>query len=234
MSYAIATAVALTWAGGASSQPPPEKETAGAGYAIGGLRRADLGELSDRMKQAGYPDFSHALFSIGGGGHIVLKRFVIGGEGYGFFPANPTIRSGDREVNIAGGMGLGRFGYAVVATGSFFLYPMIGVGFGGMTVQASRKGDVSFSDALSNPQREVSMTAGGVLLDAALGADYRILFSPGKPKTGFLIVGLRGGYTFVPYTTGWSSPAGDVSGGPKLGLDGPYGQLILGIGGTDM
>ena len=67
---------------------------------------------------------------------------------------------GEAEIiRRAAEKGIGLFPFSATwATGEPASTSLL-LGFGGMTVQASRRGDVSFAEALTTPQREVSMKA---------------------------------------------------------------------------
>ena len=119
---------------------------------------------------------STILYSNGGGGHVIANRWVLGGEGHGVFgPGN------------AGGFGFVNLGYAVVMTDLLVLYPLLGVGGGSLTREASP-----------------SVSRCG-LLNPAVGVDLMI---PILGDVGGLQLGLRGGYTFTVYSDSfnWSLP----------------------------
>ncbi|UCG00088.1 MAG: hypothetical protein JSV89_11235 [Spirochaetaceae bacterium] len=135
----------------------------GMGYFIGGV---------GWMLESGS---SSIVYSTGGGGHSITNKWILGGEGHSSFgPEN------------AGGYGFLNVGYALLATSSIIVYPLLGLGGGAMTREASPT---------------VSKCA---LLNPSLGVDYLI---PIKGRSGILL-GLRGGYTFTVYsnTFNWSMP----------------------------
>jgi hypothetical protein len=234
MASSQAAAQTAATPGNAPAPPVPvlsgQPEAGGGGFAMGGVRWLNLTSINNRMRSEGYPEFGRNYFTVGGGGQVVYHRFVIGGEGNAVLPFDGSRNTASSRQRLSGGFGLFRFGYAVIDTGSFRVFPLVGFGYGGMTLNLSRKGDSTFGDVLANPAREASMTAGGLLLDAGLGADYRIAFSKARRHTGFFSFGVRGGYLFVPYTTDWSMSGGKVADGPALGLSGPYVQMMLGLG----
>jgi hypothetical protein len=85
------------------------------------------------------------IYSVGGGGHSLKNRFIIGGEGHSSF-----------GTDNAGGYGFFDIGYAVLISDTLVLYPLIGIGGGAMT----RPVDPSVSSC--------------ALLNPAVGFDYLI------------------------------------------------------------
>ena len=100
-------------------------EKGGVGYFLGGV-----GWLLESGN-------SSIVYSAGGGGHSITKRWILGGEGHSSFgPDN------------AGGYGFFNLGYLLLSGDSFLVYPLLGLGGGSMT----REGSSSVSKcALLNP-----------------------------------------------------------------------------------
>jgi hypothetical protein len=135
------------------------------------------------------------------------------------------------RANVSGGYGMFRFGYAVVEAGRFSLYPMFGVGGGGLTLELTTDGNAEFDALLLGERQQASVSRGGLLFDAALGADYRVPFVRRDRDEGFVLVGLRASYTYAPAMGGWSTDAGDVGEGPDAELTGPSIHVLIGVGG---
>ena len=86
------------------------KEKAGMGYFLGGV-----GLVFES-------DNNSVIYSLGGGGHSIKNRLILGGEGHSCFgPGN------------AGGYGFFNIGYAIVSSDKLILYPLLGVGGGALT-----------------------------------------------------------------------------------------------------
>ena len=135
------------------------QEKGGMGYFIGGV-----GWLFESGTNS-------IVYSAGGGGHSITNKWILGGEGHSFFgPDN------------AGGYGFLNIGYALVETDIFLFYPLLGLGGGAMTREASPS---------------VSKCA---LLNPSVGLDCLI---PIKNKSG-VVLGLRAGYTFTVYSNTWN------------------------------
>ena len=109
------------------------QDRVGMGYFMGGV-----GMFSESGNNS-------IIYSVGGGGHLLNNKFIIGGEGHSSFgPDN------------AGGYGFFDVGYAALTSNIFILYPVIGIGGGAMT----RSVEPSVSS--------------GALLNPAVGFDYLI------------------------------------------------------------
>lgn len=188
----------------------------GAGFVTAGWRSIDLGSLPTALGRSGYGHPGSDFFGIGGGGQAMLGRWVVGGEG--------QFLVGDRTggIELTGGFGMGRLGYAIVQTDRLSIYPLLGVGGGGLTLLASAES--------GGKRRETELSMGGMLLDGTLAADYRIPMGRSGSSEGFLLVGMRAGYTFSPLQTEWASDEGELK-GPQLSFSGPSLRLIVGFGG---
>jgi len=108
-----------------------DREKLGMGYFMGGV-----GMLSESGNNS-------AVYSLGGGGHSLRNRLIIGGEGHSSFGSDN-----------AGGYGFFDLGYALLVTESIVIYPLVGIGGGTMTRVA---------------EPSVSKCA---LLNPAIGFDY--------------------------------------------------------------
>jgi hypothetical protein len=115
------------------------------------------------------------------------------------------------------------------------VYTLGGIGGAGISVHLDREEDVSFDDVLANPARQSVLSNGGLLLDVSAELQYRIPLGQNEEgETGFLLLGLRAGYSFVPLRGEWDSRLGDVTRGPDVGLSGPGARLLVGFGGLDL
>ena len=210
-------------------------EHEGKGYLLLGGGALGIGKLNDRMTDNGYSRFSNNFFSIGGGGHGVIRRLIIGGEGFAFTSSdNEAIKSGKPyKTSLVGGCGFFNLGYTVFRKNTFSIYPLFGIGGGGFALNITDRTTASFSDVLSNPGRSSQLSSGALLLSASLGADY--LISSGQEmrdgRRGGLLLGFRFGYMFAPVTSNWNLDNLEVFGGPKTGITGPFFHFMIGGGG---
>lgn len=236
---ALLWALALLVARGAAAQgEAPSREPAstsmGGGYFMIGLRWLDMGPLSDRLQAAGYSAPGERFLSLGGGGHGIQGRWLLGGEGHGLSQQGDEIRRDDLRAKISAGYGLFRAGYLLLARRDVSVYPMAGIGGAGMSLSISRQQDATFDEVLAEPLREVSLSRGGLILDAGVGAEFRIPITGDEREGSFLLLGVRGGYLFfIPLVGDWQMSGGEVTGAPRLGLSGPGLHLQVGFGGRE-
>ncbi|MBC8179914.1 hypothetical protein H8E88_02210 [candidate division KSB1 bacterium] len=225
--------LSLIFSSYAFAQEKTKKSGGGRGYSIMGLSVLNIDDLNSRLKSAGYPEFSNNFFSIGGGGHGIINKLIIGGQGGALLVGEETTKLGKDIFNstLVGGYGFFDIGYIALSKKGFNIYPMLGVGFGGLTFKIAEDSSPKFDNLLSDPQRSVELNYGGLLLNVSLGVDYLIKFAEDKTGTGGLIVGLQAGYMLAPFTHDWKMDENDVTGGPDIGFNGPYIKFLFGGGG---
>jgi hypothetical protein len=202
----------------------------GVGYFIFGGKMINLSSLNTKLESKGYPKVSNNFISLGGGGHFTIKRFIIGGEGHGFF-SKETQNIGYR-ASIGGGYGFFNVGYLVYHTKGLSVYPLLGLGGGAISLELAEKGiSPSFDDLLSNPRGQSVVSVGGFLVNLAVGLDYFLALGRSERGEGGLDFGLRLGYIFSPLMGSWRMSGVAVSGGPSVAPTGPFIRLTIGGGG---
>ncbi|TVP73308.1 MAG: hypothetical protein EA352_12050 [Gemmatimonadales bacterium] len=191
-----------------------------------GLNDADLGELNEVLLQSGLPTFDGRMLAIGGGGFAVRGRtLMLGGEGYGLITSDNV--AGGRDYRLGGGYGLFQIGYLGEVTSGFDLFPLAGIGAGGMTLDVGPEGRPGeFDEVLADPDRESRLTRGGILVSAGAGARYRF----GGTRSGGPTLGVRAGYLFQPWSTNWQLGGNTVANGPDSSLEGFYLRVTIGGG----
>ena len=205
------------------------RDIGGRGFFMIGYQALDLDDLNSRLVAAGLPQSSGDFLTLGGGGFATVGRLLIGGEGHGLLGSDE--RTGATETRIAGGHGQFNLGYLVHSTNAVSVYPVLGIGWGEFSLDVVERGDVTFDDVLSDPDRGARTSADGFLLDASVGLEFRPAFGRfyERGEGGFAIA-LRTGYTFAPGDWDWKLFAeDDVLNGPNIGVEGFY--VRLGIGG---
>jgi len=206
------------------------EEGAGMGWGILGFQTFDTEALNSTLENNTYSAFSDKFFTVGGGGQGIIKRVILGGEGYALL--GETSTQGNRETSIAGGAGFFNLGYVALSTKTLRMYPLLGIGGGAIGLRIFEKSEgLSFEDVLKDPKRSVELTTGGLLLNLSLGADYLIIMEENEEGAGGLIFGLRIGYTVAPIKGDWMMDDLTVSDGPELGMTGPFIRLMIGGGG---
>jgi hypothetical protein len=155
---------------------------------------------------------------------------IIGGEGHLLVgdESEAAISSGDYKTSLSAAYGFFNVGYLVYSKDDLHVYPLVGLGGGELWLKI---GPHSFDDILENPQRSAELSTGGFLLNLALGADYLWKLKEDEKSEGGLVFGLRVGYTFAPAKGEWTADGIDISGGPEVGITGPYIRFMIGGGG---
>jgi hypothetical protein len=230
----LAAAPGIVRAQAADAPLPP---AAGRGAFQAGWQTLDLGALNRDLRAAGYPAFDEGLFTLGGFGLGTSGRFLIGGEGHGLVTREETTPDGTFRTRLSGGYGLFTVGYLAARGPRWDLYPLVGVGGGGLSLEIVERSSPTFDDVLTEPGRSSRLSTGGVLVDLGLGADLRFADGPGgrdedddnDEGVGGLFVGLRAGWLWSPGDWQWElDELNDVAGGPGTDLTGFYIRVSLG------
>jgi hypothetical protein len=201
----------------------------GAGYFMPGASMLNVNNLNAMLNNAGYPSLSGNLISYGGGGHGVWNRWVIGGHGHSL--VGTPENSNNYTLDLAGGMGFIDFGYTLFTRPKMDIYPLLGIGLGGITLDIAEDTPQDFMDLLNNPDSGTEISQGGFLLDFSINATYLIDMADLPFEREGLIIGLQGGYVLDPTDNTWYMNGNEVSNGPVMNMSGPYLRLLVGGGG---
>jgi hypothetical protein len=206
----------------------------GRGYFMVGKSFLDMDELNTRLKENGYATFSDSPVSLGAGGHgIVRDRFVIGGEGHALLSRTEesTIGGVDYGSRLSAGYGFFDVGVLAMRAGGLDVYPMLGLGGGGVSLDIRQSRIGSFEDLLEDPDRSATLSTWSFLINLGLGIDYLAVLGEGRNGEGGIVIGLRSGYIFSPFNGDWDFKGETLPGGPEPGLNGAYIRLTIGGGG---
>jgi len=203
----------------------------GFGYFMSGYQGFNLGEMNTRLKDYGYPEVENGSVTIGGGGHYLLKNWLLGGEGFGLLGG--SVENSDYRVVHAGGYGFLNVGYLAYRSPSFMLYPVLGIGGGNLTLYLKDKNlfTESFDTMLENPGRESIIATGGFLLKFSLMANYIFAGVKENEHSGGFVLGVKTGYIYNVSGDNWSLSGSNLNGAPKAGMSGPYVSIVIGGGG---
>ncbi len=209
-----------------------QERSEGRGYFMAGSQGMDLGSLNDRLQANGYGTFSETFGVFGGGGYAIVGRFVIGGEGGGVFgdSESATIGNDFFKSTLNGGYGLFRLGYIIARRGGAIVYPALGLGGGGLSLEISQEATLPFDQYLQNPRRSTRLGNGFLLLDLGVAAEHMVVLERRNGQEGGIMFGARIGYLFSPWRSDW----GDALNGPDSGIEGVYFRLVFGGGGTQV
>lgn len=236
---AIAVGATALAAVPATAQPVVAGDAAveGRGYFTIGWATLDLGELNTQLTGRGYTSFPETRLTIGGGGHGIRGRWLLGGEGQALIgKSQDTARAGQNyETVLNGGYGFLNIGYMAVKRGHLHAYPFAGIGGAGAQLQIRESSAPTFDDVLRDPGRSASMTAGGLVLQFGVAVDQLFVLqsheSGAQSHQSGLVFGLRVGYVFMPAQSAWRLNSTRVAAGPDVGLGGPYVRFVVGGGG---
>lgn len=192
----------------------------------------DIDPLRDELVAAGYPRLSSDFLSLGGGGYFMWGRLLLGGHGDGYISDDREVTrlTGPYEITLTGGSGFFDVGYAIVRSGGLDLAPMIGLGGGGYLLEIEDRDSVTFGQVLQDPGRSSHLAIGGFLIDFAASLEYHFRFGDdGDDEAhGGPLVGIRAGYTIAPWVSDWTLERREISGGPEVGVEGPYVRVVVG------
>jgi hypothetical protein len=193
-----------------------------------GVTRLDLTELSARLARQGYPALSNDFPQIGFSWSTTRQRVSLGFEFGG--GGRPSQVSGDNRYRTEAGAGYALFNVGLLAysEGGFAVQPKLGVGGGAINLTITDRQATTFDEILARPGRAAHLMAGSLLLDASLGATYRLRATPTQRGTRSLLLGVRGGYTTSLLHGGWHEMRSDAPGGPDAGWGGPHVEFLIG------
>lgn len=210
--------------------------TGGRGHFAIGYMNLDTTDLNNTLAAQGYSKIPGDFLTAGGGGYALFDNgLILGGTGLGLVSSEKQIiRNGERyEQMVGAGLGLFKIGYAVVRTADMHIAPQFGIGGGGIAIDISKKEDLSFNQALDNPNRTVNLSKGGLALDFGITFNHLIGAVVDDEDRGGFAVGAEVGYVWSPGAESkWFDGSTEVSGGPDFSLQGFYLRLTIG-GGAD-
>lgn len=234
----LATQLCLSGAAQAQlSRAWAEKES-GKWYFQFGAGQMDTGELNTILGKAGYSvvtrsplnDMSNSYISFGLGTHGVINGVLIGWELNGLTSRETTNAASTYRVTLGGGYGFVNVGYLAYSMEGLDIYPMLGIGGGGVHLRMASRRTLSFPQVVASPDQAVDLNTGGFLLNPSLGLDYMLSLSGDEKRENGVILGLRLGYVLSPLTGAWKMDQTDVVGGPQASVAGPYVRLTVGLG----
>lgn len=68
------------------------------------------------------------------------------------------------------------------------IYPIVGIGGGGLNITISEKGSYDFHEIMNNPKRGIELSNGGFITSLSLGTDYLLSFSTDEENKGGLML----------------------------------------------
>lgn len=201
----------------------------GRGYVILEVNHADIQDMNTALHSSGYARFSENITGIGLGGHDIRKnRLVFEGFASWYFSRNKhsTVGNVKYTSSLSGMLGCYNIGYLLYTHRNINVFPLLGIGFGGMKMTLNEREKRSFSDILEHPRESETDTGMMFLLNLALGVDRLFVMKSGTNSEKGLGAGIRLGYRYCFYNQDWP----DVTDSPEISFNGPYVSLTLGGG----
>ncbi len=202
-----------------------KKISGGFGHFNFSAQSINIGGLNNLLAASDYGKINPYQASWGGGGNFVIRNFVIGGEGSGYF--NSKTSNNFNAIDLNGGYGFFNMGYVVHSGKRSVLYPILGIGTGGYNITVHQKDqNKNIIEQLNTPSGNTTITAGGLLLNAQLAWQY---FFYGHQKQGFF-VGLKAGYRYSPNSWKLKVNGNGLNDSPNINMNGFNVTLIIGGG----
>lgn len=195
----------------------------GYGYFTVGVNFLNLDEINQALKTNDYAQFKSNFLTVGGAGGFAFNRILIGGEGFALMAQKQDKRN--YRSLLSGGGGFFNVGYIVYERKNLQVYPMIGIGGGGLNLKLIDKRERSFNEAIANPK---SFDASNSMFMIDISGGLNLKFG----RFGYFIVGIRTGYVFSPAVGSWKT-GGEVElqESVKQGINGFYFRVSVGGGG---
>ena len=203
-----------------------------------GAGKLDTKNLTTSLERAGYSvvtrsplnNLADSFISFGLGTHGVINGVLIGWELNGLTSRETTNAANSYRVSVGGGYGFVDVGYMAYSMEGLDIYPVIGIGGGGLRLNVVSRRTLSFQQVMDTPEQAVQLNTGGFLLNPSLGVDYMLSLSGDDKRESGVVFGLRIGYVLAPLKGAWKMDGLDVSGGPQASPAGPYARLTVGLG----
>jgi hypothetical protein len=191
-------------------------------------------ELRGSFAQNGFEMPSNAPVALGLALSVVLRGVHF--EAGGVF-GNEQLRSPSGTAELRSSHGWFCLGYDVWRHEHTAVFPFFGIGIEELRARFDPQsppmleGEMGDLIARLETWREAGQLHGGV------GVEHVIRFEPRRPhdpaRHAGLLLGARLGYR-TPFSDGsWRAADRDFSGGPRLGAEGPFGLVLVGISGRD-
>ncbi|MDX5348974.1 MAG: hypothetical protein LPK19_17215 [Hymenobacteraceae bacterium] len=192
-----------------------------------GVLHTDYSALNSRLETMGYSGLDETELVTGGSGYGVIKKLIIGGEGYATRVQKSSANNVKVEAHTEGGMF--QLGYVAYGKNHLLLYPLLGVGHRETSIEFLPQDGTTFNDVLMEPGRSSTLTYSNTILHASVNATYFI--HSGATVNGGLLLGIKAGANFRPGTGEWSANEVAVSDAPDMNRSQFFVQASLGGGG---
>lgn len=162
-------------------------------YLMPAVQGFNFGNLNSELKEVGFAE-TPLTFGNGVGGFGVFKQWRFGGEGT-YFSGERSFE--DKSTVAEGGWGFFYAGYQL-SNRTWRIVPQAGIGFGGLTIHATRSTSAASVGQLLQEGNSTSLSLGGSLLHTALSLE--------KEVSNNFYVGIKSSYNLsLSGKTEWSA-----------------------------
>lgn len=198
-------------------------------YGSVGATLFDNDDLADRLDGAGYGRLEADALGLGTARYQFRGRLVGGVEAH--TTGSETAEVGGVETRLSGRYALVNVGFDVLGSPTVKLYPLVGGGYGDLSLRLAPLGDAGFDAVLAAPDRGASLTKRGFLFNAGVGGDLVVPFRVDEDGASGLALGVRAGYLAALGGDDWELfSTSAATGAPDASLSGPYLRFLVGFG----
>lgn len=203
----------------------PKRISGGMGYFMPGFGLQDLGALRAYTGAQGLQDHR---FSIGGGGQLMVRSLILGGEGSSFLDRKETV--GNLDLQFHSGWGKGTVGYVVYGRRGLLIYPKVGFGKANQSLTiVNTTAAPNVDSVFAGNYTGTTIKKSSLFMSFGAGFDWM----PGFDETAGsgLVIGFDVGYHLGLTENGWTAFEHRIAGGPSVTPSGIYANLHIGFGG---
>ncbi|MCU0432641.1 MAG: hypothetical protein MUC87_04205 [Bacteroidia bacterium] len=214
-----------------AAQDKPASKTGGGGSFNTGMAFFDANAMNRFLTAEGFGKLSSTNLSIGGGGVFYRNNWVIGSEGG--FAGQRKVSSSTHELRFGYGYGAFQLGYIVAQNSRTLIYPSIGGGFTGASMQISKfNASESLSSVIANGDTlstsRTRLTAFAPLLKASVNLDFYL--SGNENAMYGALLGITAGYQYGGKSAFRSESGTEITNSPSFSASGFFVTLRIGGG----
>lgn len=204
----------------------PKKVSGGLGYALGNFGMKDVDALNSFIGQG--IALRGNNFAMGGGGAVMVRSVMLGGEGASYFKQKASLS--DQDLTYEAGWGRFYMGYVLLGKKGILLYPKVGIGgYKESITLHHHTAPASMDSVFLGTYTGTTVVKKGVLMSFGLGFDWMPGFD--EAAGSGIVLGVDAGYHLALSEKGWQAYKSTLSGGPSIVPTGFYASLRIGFGG---
>jgi hypothetical protein len=206
-------------------QDGPKHISGGFGYFTPGFGMQDLGALNSFTGATG---LNGNGITLGGGGLVMIKSLMLGGEGSSFLDRDASV--GNLNVQLLSGWGKASIGYVVYGRRGLLIYPKVGFGGSTQTLTLDKTNAVANVDSIfAGGYSSTTLQKKGLFMSFGAGFDWM----PGFDETAGsgLVIGFDLGYNLAVSEGNWYALNTKLAGGPSVTPNGVFVNLHIGFAG---